>query len=304
MAIVAGTFWLLAPRGVPARSLGLVLMLPLFFVLPERPESGDAWLDFLDVGQGMAVAVRTHNHALLYDAGPSWGSGSDNSSSDAARVIVPYFRGEGIDRLDALVVSHDDIDHSGGAASVLQAFPGAMLFSSLASDHPLQARATLRMPCYAGESWVWDGVRFSFLHPTRLEYANPWVAVNDTSCVLKVEAHGGTALLAGDIGRLAEEALLLRELKGLKADVLLVPHHGSAASSTSGFVEAVSPRYAVFSVGYRNRFGHPRADVLERYQVRGSLIQRTDSNGAVMVQLGNLSARGYRQTEPRYWQGL
>jgi competence protein ComEC len=157
----------------------------------------------------------------------------------------------------------------------------------------------------AGLEWTWDGVRFSVLHPTRRWYFNPYVATNDRSCVIEVEAQGGSFLLAGDISRIAEEDLLARRQVS-KADVLLVPHHGSATSSSERFVEAVSPRYAVFSVGYRNRFGHPRADVVERYARQGAELARTDSGGAWIFTTGagGVTGKAWREVRRRYWQGL
>ena len=302
---LVGTLWLLAPRGFPARSLGLVLMLPMFMILPPGPAPGAAWITFLDVGQGMAAAVRTERHTLIYDAGPAWGSrrpgGADSASDSGLRVVLPYLRGEGIERLDAVVISHDDSDHSGGAASVLRGLPAAMLLSSLDRDHPAQALAPVRLPCRAGQSWNWDGVRFSLLHPTERQYADPGATTNDRSCVLKIEA-GASALLAGDVGRFAEEALL-QEPGTLRVDTLLVPHHGSATSSSPAFVQAVSARHAVFSVGYRNRFGHPRQEILDRYAAAGASIERTDRDGAVMLRLDATGASigAFRQAQPRYW---
>jgi competence protein ComEC len=304
---LAGVLWLLAPCGVPGRVLGLVLMLPLFSVRPPSPAPGEARMDVLDVGQGTAVVVRTANHALLYDAGPAWGSEGDSgmvSGNDSgARVVVPFLRGEGVDALDLMVISHDDNDHAGGGASVIRAYPGAWLVSSLAGDHPLQALARGTASCAAGYAWQWDGVRFTVLHPDRRESGNPYTVLNDRSCVLRVEAGRTAALLAGDIGRRGEEALLARG-EPVRAEVLLVPHHGSATSSSPAFVDAVAPRQAVFSVGYRNRFGHPREDVVARYRQKGSLLLRTDRLGALRVVLRDESAvtSAYRQEARRYWR--
>lgn len=300
---LAGTGWVLAPRGFPARSAGLVMMAPMFTVLPPGPEPGTARVTVLDVGQGMAVVVRTAHHAVVYDAGPAWG---DEAGADGgARVIVPYLRAEGIGSADALIVSHDDTDHSGGARSILSELTPGWLLSSLSGSHPLVALAPLHAECVAGLEWTWDGVRFSVLHPTRRWYLNPYVTTNDRSCVLAVETQGASVLLAGDISRLAEEDLLARSQLS-KTEVLLVPHHGSATSSSERFVEAVSPRYAVFSVGYRNRFGHPRADVVERYATQGAELARTDSGGAWIFAMGaaGVTGEGWRQTRRRYWQGL
>src|SRR5712671_6228043 len=164
---LAGIAWLLLPRGFPARALGALLMLPLFAATPPAPRGGELWITALDVGQGLAVLARTEKHALLYDAGPAFNAFSDSGS----RVILPYLRGEGIDRLDALVVSHDDRDHSGGAGSVLEAMPVGLLWSSLSAGHELLEANTWRAPCIAERKWSWDGVSFEFLNP-RVETAS------------------------------------------------------------------------------------------------------------------------------------
>jgi competence protein ComEC len=307
---VVGALWLLAPRGFPARLLGLVLMLPLLLALPPQLPAGQARIDVLDVGQGTAVSVRTRNHALLYDAGPAWGSRPDAGTDSGARVVVPFLRGEGVEQLDALIVSHDDNDHAGGAASVMESLPTGLLLSSLGDDHPLQAKARLRAACLAGFEWSWDGVRFVVLHPGREQYANPFRSLNDRSCVLRIEAGEegtrGSALLAGDIERFAERDLLRRVGEAsLAADLLLVPHHGSNTSSTPELVAKVAPRYAVFSAGYRNRFGHPRPEVVARYAEQGSVLLRSDRSGQVSMTLGAGApfAQAYRETARRYWHG-
>jgi len=296
---LAGIAWMLLPRGFPARWLGAPLMVPLFAVSPPSPGAGELWITVLDVGQGLAVLARTEKHALLYDAGPAFNAFSDSGS----RVILPYLRGEGIDSLDALVVSHDDRDHSGGAGSVLEAMPVGVLWSSLAADHALLAANAWRAPCVAGRKWFWDGVSFEFLHP-RAEIASGRAArANNLSCVLRIEAPGGRVLLTGDIERAAERELVLRAPALLPAEALLVPHHGSATSSTPEFVKRVAPRLAVFAVGHRNRFGHPREEVLARYREAGSELLRTDSGGAIQLRFapGNLRVDAERVRARRYW---
>ena len=292
-----GIAWLLLPRGFPARWLGAVLALPLFAVLPPAPVAGELWITVLDVGQGLAVLARTQKHALLYDAGPAFNAFADSGS----RIILPYLRGEGIARLDALVVSHDDRDHSGGAASVLDGMPVAILWSSLPADHALVA-ARESKPCAAGSGWEWDGIAFEWLHP-EAEASGPGARANNRSCVLRIAAPGGRVLLTGDIERAAERELLRRAPKLLAADALLVPHHGSATSSSPEFVKAVAPRYAVFAVGYRNRFGHPREEVLGRYRSAGSALLRTDTGGAVEIRFeqGASQIELQRERAHRYW---
>jgi len=296
---LAGIAWLLLPRGFSARGMGLLLMLPLFALAPPGPKPGELWVTVLDVGQGLAVLARTGNHALLYDAGPAFDAFADSGN----RVIVPYLRGEGIERLDALVVSHDDNDHAGGAASVLEAVPTGRLWSSLPAGHPLLEVPAWRFPCLAGRAWSWEGVNFEFLHPAKEIPSGPRVRANNLSCVLRIEAPGGRVLLAGDIEREAERELLERAPERLRAEALLVPHHGSGTSSTPEFVRQVAPRYAVFTVGYRNRFGHPREDVLARYREAGSTVLRSDAAGALELRFRREATEvvAWRERARRYW---
>ncbi len=301
-----GAGWLLGPRGTPARIMGVLLLLPMFAVPPALPAAGELWLTFLDVGQGMAVEARTRHHELLYDSGPSWGEQSDSG----ARVIVPFLRGEGVPAIDMMVVSHDDSDHSGGAASIMNALPVAHLSSSLDARNPLNLRAiapqAYRSVCSAGQRWQWDGVRFEFLHPSAALLENPFLSGNNGSCVLRIETASGSALLSGDIEHAAEQRLLLLPAQRLRAEVLLVSHHGSGTSSGAAFVAAVAPAHAVFQVGHRNRFGHPRADVLRRYADQGSNILRSDTHGAIRMRFagGGISVEKQRESARRYWQGL
>jgi len=291
---LAGVAWLLAPRGLPWRMAGLALMLPAVALPPPAPAPGEAWITTLDVGQGLAVLVRTANRALLYDTGPALGADADSGE----RIIAPFLRSAGIERLDALIVTHNDNDHAGGAASVAENFEVDALLSSLPSGHPLLGSVPGARRCTAGDAWEWDGVRFAVLHPSGP--AAQARKSNDLSCVLKVSAGGRSMLLTGDIEKPAESELMKRDAKALAADVLLVPHHGSRTSSTAEFLASVGASAAVIPVGYRNRFGHPNADVLERL---GPSVRRTDLDGAVTVRLSReiFDIRGERQSRRRYW---
>jgi competence protein ComEC len=294
LAALAGVAWLLAPRGLPWRGAGLAQMLPAIALPPPAPAPGEAWITTLDVGQGLAVLVRTASRALLYDAGPAFGA-----SDSGERVVAPLLRAQGIEELAAMVVSHNDMDHAGGASSVLENFEVGMVLSSLAPAHPLLAMAPFSRRCAAGERWNWDGVAFAILHPEDLQEKK----ANNLSCVLKVSAGGRSMLLTGDIERLAESGILARDRAALQSEVLLVPHHGSRTSSSAEFLAAVRPAFAVLPVGYRNRFGHPHAAVLERYAVLQALIYRTDRDGAVTVRLSGQGVRveGERRLRRRYW---
>ena len=292
---LAGIGWLLAPRGMPWRAAGLALMLPAVALPVPAPAPGDAWITTLDVGQGLAVLVRTANRALLYDAGPAFGAEADSGE----RIIAPYLRAEGIERLDAMIVTHNDNDHAGGAVSVIENFEVDALLTSLPAGHPLLGTVEGAQRCAAGAAWEWDGVRFDVLHPAGA--AARARKSNDLSCVLKVSAGGRSMLLTGDIEKPAEAELLAREPAALAADVLLVPHHGSRTSSGPDFLAAVAAGTAVIPVGYRNRFGHPNAEVLQR--LSSLRVLRTDRDGAVTVRIsgGALALEHERQRRRRYW---
>ncbi len=296
-----GAAWLLLPRGFPARWLGVIGLLPMFLVLPPRLAEGTLRLTVLDVGQGLAAVVQTRNHALLYDTGPGFGPGADSGN----RVIVPYLRAAGVQRLDAMIVSHDNADHSGGALSVLQALPVDALFTSLHDMDPLPLQAPAAFRCFAGQRWEWDGVRFEMLHPARDSYDAGRIKTNDRSCVLKIVAGPNSILLPGDIQSKAETALLSSQRGALAATVLVAPHHGSRTSSALEWVRAVNPQSVIFPVGYRNRFGHPHEEVIGRYRDQGSTMFRTDRDGAVTVVFdaaGVIGIEPYRARYRRYWQ--
>ena len=285
---LVGVVWLLLPRGFPARWLGLCLLLPALFPPLPRPGMGEAWADVLDVGQGLAVVVRTARHALLYDTGPGYGGEADAGQ----RVVVPFLRTNGVAKLDALVVSHRDQDHSGGLVSVRAHAPVGRVLASFAEAGGER--------CAAGQSWEWDGVRFTMLHPESDDYEKK-TRTNAMSCVLRVESVGASLLLPADIEAANERALVARAAEALRADVLVVPHHGGKGSSTPEFVSAVAPEHAVFSAGYRNPFGHPRPEILARYG--DSSIWRTDRDGAVRVVLGEgAEVTVWRAERRRYWQ--
>ena len=328
---IAGVLWLVAPRGVPGRLAGVIWMLPMALVIPPPVPWGSVRLTVLDVGQGLAVVIATHGHAMVYDTGPRY----TDTADAGGRVIAPFLRAAGVGRLDALIISHADTDHSGGALSILRAVPVERLIASLPGEHPIMSairpsqgansaswgaerrlmpqapeepadiprgkRPTL---CEAGLRWEWDGIAFAILHPRGSDRGNPARKSNDLSCVLHIASSSGSVLLTGDIEALSEGELLERDAPRLRADVIVVPHHGSRTSSTEPFIAAVAPRIAIVAAGYRNRFHHPRAEILARYQRAGADRFRTDREGAITVTLGG--ERGFdvqreRERRRRYW---
>ena len=262
------------------RCLGLAWVLPMLSWQTQRPAQGSFELLAADMGQGHAVLVRTATHSLLYDTGPRYSVETDAGQ----RVLVPLLRAWG-ERLDRVVISHQDSDHSGGAPAVMAMQPQADVLTSVAVDHPLQQLGAMQR-CERGQTWTWDGVRFEVMHPQAADYERK-LKPNALSCVLRITAEPldeapitqVSALLAGDIEASQEQALR-HSGQMLQADWLLVPHHGSATSSTVNFLEAVQPRIAVVQAGYRNRFGHPRPEVMQRYDALGVLVVQTPRCGA------------------------
>ena len=297
---IFGIVWMLLPRGFPARWLGGLMLLPMFMIVPETPAHGMLRLVIFDVGQGLAVAAQTRHHALLYDAGPDFNGDADSGN----RILIPALRGLGIAQLDGLILTHDDIDHTGGAQSVLQAIPTAWISSSLPRDHELLHAVRDKRRCVAGQTWDWDGVHFEMLHPSLASYADQNLRDNERGCVLRISSGVHSVLLATDIEQGSEQRLLKQYADKLPATLLIVPHHGSKTSSTPAFIQAVHPRYAVFTVGYRNRFHHPNPEVFERYRAAGSELLRSDADGAIMVTMDaeNFTVERYRASHARYWQ--
>lgn len=276
------------------RALGLPLLLPVLLWQAPRPPAGEFELLAADVGQGNAVLVRTATHSLLYDSGPRYSLESDAGH----RVLVPLLRALDED-LDTLVLSHRDSDHTGGAPAVLAMQPRARLLSSIEPGHALQALRPARR-CEAGQQWEWDGVRFEVLHPAEADYS-AFTRPNAVSCVLRIASGRASAILAGDIEYLQEAALVART-PALRADLLLVPHHGSKTSSSPALLDAVRPRVALVQAGYRNRFGHPAPTVTDRYLARGvHVVESARCGAAHWSSTAPARVRCERERRARYW---
>jgi competence protein ComEC len=289
-ALVVGVVLLVGPGIWPTRLAGVLLCMPVALHRVPGPGVGNFELAMLDVGQGLAVVVRTQTHALVYDAGPAFPTGRDAGEL----AVLPYLRHRGVRQLDALVVSHGDLDHRGGANTVLAGLPVARVVAGPS----VESLSRPREPCRRGQRWTWDGVQFEIVHPARSARASD----NDSSCVLLVRSAAGSVLLAGDVEAAAESEIVDNGL--LRATVVVVPHHGSRTSSTATFVAATRPAFALVSAGYRNRWGLPRREVVERWRAAGARVLTTADSGAIEVTLAAGSpplAREYRQTRRRYW---
>lgn len=300
LAALMGTLWLLAPPGWPVRWMGVGGLLPLVLATPAHPKEGELWVTAFDVGQGMALLVETHHRRLLYDSGPAYSPDTDGGN----RVILPYLKARGIRHLDGMIISHSDTDHVGGAMSILDEIDVDWVSSSLPSHHPVVGGAKQHQRCEAGQSWSWDGISFDMLHPTASSYDSAKWKPNARSCTVKISLGGKSILLPGDIEAGQEAELLEGDREQLRSTVLLAPHHGSGTSSTRRFLLAVQPEIALFQVGYRNRYRHPKPEVFERYGELGIQRIRTDDAGAVTLRFGEgLEATEFRNEHARYWYG-
>ena len=289
---ITGVALLLAPRGVPARWLGLPMLLPLLLPPRQLLPHGEFRFTLLDVGQGLSAVVETAGHTLVFDTGPRFRSGFETGS----QVLVPFLGQKHIDHVDTLVLSHSDIDHTGGASGLLD----NRKVNRILAGEPWQITANVPTArCTAGQKWRWDGVSFSIVYPVE----SPALQGNNASCVLKVENTAGSVLLTGDVEAAAERQLAGRNANALAADVVVAPHHGSASSSSPSFVSATAAAYVLYSAGYANRWGFPDERVVRRWAAAGAGSMNTGRAGAIQMHFGlhGLSPpTGFRE-ENRRW---
>jgi competence protein ComEC len=290
---LAGTLLLVLPRGVPGRALGLVLWLPLVWCQPARPPDGHFRVTVLDVGQGMSAVVETAGRTLVYDLGPRLSEQFDATSV----VVVPFLRERGVRRVDRLVLSNADSDHAGVPSALKSAVP----VGDVRSGEPGGIHGVTAGPCVAGDEWTWDRVRFRFLHPDGARWEG-----NDRSCVLQVAAGEARLLLTGDIGSAVERLLVGRHGAGLQSLIVQVPHHGSRTSSSIALVTHARPAYALLSTGFRNRFGFPKPDVVDRWRSTGATVLDTQETGAISFFVGPRGIESgpelWRHLTRRYWR--
>ncbi|MBS0381104.1 MAG: DNA internalization-related competence protein ComEC/Rec2 [Proteobacteria bacterium] len=288
-----GAVWLLAPRGVPARALGAFLLLPLCWPRTTLPAEGGFHATVLDVGQGLSVLLRTRTHALLVDTGARYPSGFDLGSA----VVVPSLHALGVSRLDGLVISHGDNDHAGGAVSVLAAYPNTSTWGGEPARGPVPMRA-----CHAGQRWRWDGVEFEIVRPRTGFVASH---DNDAGCVLLVTGRGGRLLLPADTSSKVEPEIAAAVPPGPPL-VLIAPHHGSKTSSSTAYLEALHPMFAVASSGYLNGYHHPAPIVTARYAELGIPLLNTPDTGALRLAFPAGAAPRViseeRSRQQRYWR--
>lgn len=287
-----GVIYTVLARGTPSRYLGLITLLPLLTWQPSTPNKGEWQATVFDVGQGLSVLIQTQNYAMLYDTGPDWPGEGDSGTN----TLIPALRALGVNKLNQLVLSHNDNDHIGGAESILAAVAVEKLYASLPSNHQLWPQAKTSAYCNTPETWTVDEVKFEVLNP---EPNVPAENDNDSSCVIRLSGKNGSLLLTGDIGAEREQILVDKWGDKLASTVLIAPHHGSKNSSSSNFISAIHPQSVIFSSGYKNHFHHPHPDTLARYAEQQ--IYRTDEEGAVTVDVDTKPSTFSRQNA-RFWR--
>lgn len=299
LTIAAGLL-LIAPLPLRLRLVAALFALPALLWPLSWPRWGEFELLAADIGQGNAVIISTAAHRMLYDAGPQYSLRSDAGE----RVLLPLLAAQGM-RLSAMMLSHSDLDHTGGALAVKAAQQGMQVWGSdsVLEDPKLAALAPVQR-CTQGQRWQWEGVDLEVLHPPP---GDEWLngrkpKPNFGSCVLRLRsASGRVAILAGDI-EAAQEHQLLQAGLNAPVDWLLVPHHGSKTSSTAPWVQVLQPRWAVVQVGYLNRFGHPVPSVIERYHAVGSQVVMQERCGAALWNSARpQSLQCERQIRAHYW---
>lgn len=245
---------------------------------------GTLQVTFLDVGQGDSAWIRLPDgQGMLVDAGPDEEDGLWNAGD---RTVAPFLLRSGVGRVSLAVVTHPHLDHYGGVLGLAETLPlGTVVEGGLQGSggrwdayrgvvpHPLrwQAGEVFALP---------DGVVLRVLHPGPVLSPQP----NNASVVFRLEWRRVRMLFCGDAEKEAEAEMLARAPDELRADVLKVPHHGSATSSTQAFLDAVRPALAVVSVGRHNRFGLPNADTMDRLARCVPCVMRTDRDGGVVVE--------------------
>lgn len=281
---MVGSLFILMPKGMVGKWVSLAWFLPMLFPYIDKPKQGEIYFDVLDVGQGLSVVIRTKNNVLIYDTAPAF-----EQKVIAESTLIPFLRGKGIQEINTLIISHPHADHAGGVKSLLQHFE---IYNILTTEPKRWANASY---CKNGQFWEWDGVTFEMLAGEENYYYN-------NSCVLKITTGKHSILLTGDIER--DQELKLAYEKNIKANILVAPHHGSKTSSTHTFVNAVQPEYALFSVGYKNQFKHPRPEIIQRYQMVGVQTLETQNSGTISFQITpeNISPpQRYREINRYYW---
>lgn len=257
--------------------------------LPRFQHREEWFVEVIDVGQGLAVLLRSNGHILLYDSGARYPSGFAMANSE----IVPYLISLGIKQIDHLVISHSDNDHAGGADIIINNFE---VINKWAGE-PITSNAHFQQ-CKQGQQWQLGELTVQVLSPRKVTKHN-----NNNSCVLRISDGITSLLLTGDIEGKQEKILITELGKQLNSDILLAPHHGSRYSSSEVFIERVAPQWVVFSAGFMNHWGFPSAEVMNRYQKQSVKMANTGVSGLIRFQITPqaINMKTFREDLVPYW---
>ncbi len=269
-----GMFLVFFPILLHLRCVGLSLVLVAWFWVPKM--DGASKITVLDVGQGLSVVGQSGQHAFVYDTGAKFSPSFDIG----AQVLAPYLRYTGNRSIDLVVLSHGDNDHSGGFDGLLQHVP----VDVVAANHSVQQKSSRQASCVSGNRWQVGAFQLDVIWPNENKLPKD---SNDQSCVILVSFENIRMLLTGDIEKSTEYALLDVLDKLGPIDIVLAPHHGSNTSSTYAFIAAVQAKHVVFSHGYKNRYRHPSAKVVERYKAFQNALWSTAEDGAITFRVKN-----------------
>lgn len=286
LGALGAALWLL-PRGLALRPVGAVLLGLMLGYRSPAPPPGVVRISVWDVGQGLSVLAETRTRRLLYDSGTAYA---------AASQVWPNLRARGVRRLDALVLSHADADHDGGAPLLVS----RMLPETVWAGQPQAYADRFAVRHCAPGHWQWDGVWFEFLTLPPQAGADD----NGRSCIVRIIAGGQAVLLTGDLDLRGEQALAATYGGDVFSQVWILGHHGSRTANGGTLLDAVRPEWAVASSGFANAYRHPHPQVVQRLQQHGVRLRRTDTEGALWFELGRPAAVVVRrlQSSPPFWQ--
>ncbi len=297
---IIAAIYALIPTKLRWRYYSIFCALPLFISSGVKIHYGEAKIIFFDVGQGSSILIATKNNNTLIDTAGAW-----YDSVIADKTAVPSLLAMGVNKLDNLIITHADKDHSGGINSIINNLSVKNIISSENSKHKIFTLARekgISINNCDPKYWQVDGVLFSILYPLSTSFAQK---TNNHSCVLKIQLGATSMLFTGDIERIAEDELVKEYGNLLKSDILLAPHHGSKTSSSIIFLQAVQPKYVVIQNGFLNQYGHPHIGTMKSYNDMNINSLRTDKLGAIII---DVNKNGYKiesqrgENFGRYWQ--
>lgn len=279
LGFALGIVILFLPKRVLPKSWVVLCIATLFFTAWLKT---DTQLSIIDVGQGQAIFVKTPEQKFLIDTG---GSAQEERFSMGKQVVVPYLSRQGVARLDQIILSHLDQDHSGALDSILSQISVPKI---MANEHLPSSKVTDFSRCQAGQTWQTPALRMQVLSPTIADDQFIREHRNETSCVIHLEFLQAEQwrhfLIMGDAGW-ETEFYLLQHYPDLKVDVLVLGHHGSKHSSSYDFLRYYRPKLAIASVGRFNRYGHPSTELQARLQALNIPFYTTVNSGTITFRL-------------------